>query len=286
MKHREFENKSVAVLGLGIIGGRVANRLTLDGWDMRAWNRTPKPFHGMVSSPEEAVDGASWVSLYLKDSEAVRSVIDSIRPSLARGMVVLNHSTVDLETTMWLDEICRQHRVGFLDAPFTGSRDAAADGRLVYYIGGDRLLAGRADGLLAVSSSSTLVCGPVGAATVVKLATNLVSACTVQALAEGMAIASRHGVEPKKFTEAVAANACGSPLAAMKLPTMANGEFTPHFSLGNMAKDSRYALKLAKAAELETPAITSVSGRMHELAAEGLDALDYSVLAKPYLKPR
>lgn len=284
MSEPDRTDKEVAVIGLGIIGSRVANRLTLDGWNVRAWNRTPKSIHGMVATPVLAVNGAAWISLYLKDAVAVRGVMEEIAPALAPGTVVLNHSTVDLETTQWVHGVCRENGAGFLDAPFTGSRNAATDGRLVYYIGGDTTLATRAKNLLDVSSTACIPCGPVGTATIIKLTTNLVSACSVQALAEGMAIAGNHGVEPKKFIEAIAANACGSPLAAMKLPGMATGEFTTHFSLDNMAKDSRYALELASAAGIETPALSSVSRRMHELAADGLAGLDYSALAKPYLK--
>jgi 3-hydroxyisobutyrate dehydrogenase/glyoxylate/succinic semialdehyde reductase len=123
----------------------------------------------------------------------------------------------------------------------------------------------------------------VGAATVVKLATNLISACTVQALAEALAITTRHGVSAEHLIRAVAGNFCGSPLAAFKMPAMAGGNFETHFSLDNMRKDSQYALDLAAAAGLETLAIQAVSERMTRLCAEGLKDLDYSALAKPYL---
>jgi 3-hydroxyisobutyrate dehydrogenase/glyoxylate/succinic semialdehyde reductase len=190
---------------------------------------------------------------------------------------------VDLETTRWLADGCAGVGADFLDAPFTGSREAAAAGALVYYLGGDERVVARVGDFLSVTSRAVLPCGPVGAATVVKLATNLVSACTVQALSEALAIATRNGVDAGLFTRAVAENACGSPLAAMKLPGMSAGDFETHFSLSNMAKDSRYARVLAREAGVESPAIDAVSARMHELADAGLGGFDYSVLAKPYL---
>lgn len=78
------------------------------------------------------------------------------------------------------------------------------------------------------------------------------------------------GAPAERSIDAVSRNACGSPLAAMKLPSMARGDFDTHFSLSNMLKDSRYALELAEQAGLDTPAIRTVSERMAALCERGL----------------
>ena len=275
--------RSAAVIGLGIIGSNAVHRLTAARWNIGCWNRTPKAGMECAAHPEEAVSGAEFISFYLKDALAVRQVFDRIKPHLNAGQLLLNHSTIDLETTLWLAEEASKAGCAFLDAPFTGSKVASSNGQLVYYIGGDPDLAGRVEAYLRITGKSYILCGEVGAATVVKLATNLISACTVQALSEAMAIATRHGVPAELFTRAVSENACSSVLSGMKLPTMAQGDFETHFSLSNMAKDSRYALALAGLADLETPAIKAVSARMGELCDAGLGELDYSALAKPYL---
>lgn len=277
------EKPRVAVLGLGIIGSRVCARLRDAGWPVRCWNRSPKGMENEAATPEDAVAGAEWVSIYLKDAPAVREVAERIMPVLEAGQTVLNHSTVDLPTTRWLAERCAERGCGFLDVPFTGSKLAAASGQLVYYTAGDPGLLAKADGFLRTSGRDLQPCGEIGAATVIKLATNLISACTVQALSEALAITTRSGIAAECLTRAVAGNFCGSPLAAFKLPTMAAGDFDTHFSLDNMRKDSRYALDLAAAAGLETPAIQAVSDRMTQLCAEGLKDFDYSALAHPYL---
>jgi 3-hydroxyisobutyrate dehydrogenase-like beta-hydroxyacid dehydrogenase len=272
-----------AVLGLGIIGSRARTGLVGAGWNVSCWNRTPKRIEGETTTPEDAVRGADVVSIYLKDAPAVREVIARLDGVAKPGQIVLNHSTVDLETTLWLDDWCRARGCRFLDAPFTGSKVAAASGQLVYYIGGDPALAAELDDYLSATSKSRLHCGPVGAATVIKLTTNLISACTVQAMAEAMAITTRHGVPAERLIQAVAQNVSGSPLAAMKFPTMVAGDFETHFSLANMGKDARYMVALAESAGLETPAIAAVSRRLTELGDAGLGDLDYSALAKPYV---
>jgi 3-hydroxyisobutyrate dehydrogenase-like beta-hydroxyacid dehydrogenase len=276
-------SNKVAVLGLGIIGSRASERLIGSGWNVARWNRTPKGLPGEVSSPEQAVDGAAVISIYLKDSPALREVAARIEPFLKPEQTVLNHATVDLKTTMWIGDLCAARGCRFLDAPFTGSKLAAEEGQLVYYIGGDDALAAEFDAYLSVTSRERLYCGAVGAATVIKLATNLISACTVQAMAEALAISTRHGVPAECLMNAVSRNVSGSPLAAMKFPTMVAGNYETHFSLSNMGKDSRYMLALAEAAGVETPAIAAVSKRMADLCDAGLGALDYSALAKPYL---
>ena len=276
----------VAVLGLGIIGSRACARLADAGWQVTCWNRTPQGTPHEAATPEEAIHDAGIISIYLKDVPAVRGVFGRIEGFLKPGQIILNHATVDLETTLWLEEVCLAHGCYFLDTPFTGSKIASANGQLVYYIGGDQELANKLEPYLSVTSKSQLHTGPVGTATVTKLATNLISACTVQALAEALAIATHHGVSSDCLIDAVALNASASVLSAMKLPLMVGGNFETHFSLANMAKDSRYMLALAEHAGLETPAIAAVSKRMSELSAEGLGNLDFSALAKPYLPVR
>jgi 3-hydroxyisobutyrate dehydrogenase/glyoxylate/succinic semialdehyde reductase len=278
------ENR-VAVLGLGIIGSRACARLSEAGWRVSCWNRTPKGVAGEAATPGEAIEDVSIVSIYLKDVPAVREVVGRMESFLKPGQIILNHATLDLDTTLWLEKVAHGHGCRFLDTPFTGSKQASANGQLVYYTGGDPDLANELEPYLGVTSRSRLHTGGVGTATVTKLATNLISACTVQALAESLAIATRHGVSADRLIEAVSLNASASVLASMKLPTMAVGNFETHFSLANMSKDSRYMLDLAGAAGLETPAIAAVSKRMGELSGQGLADLDFSAVAKPYLSP-
>ncbi len=271
-----------AVLGLGIIGSRACARLLDAGWQVNCWNRTAKGLTGETATPEAAIDRASVISIYLKDAPAVREVVGRIEPFLQADQIILNHATLDLETTMWLERVSLSRGCRFLDTPFTGSKVAAANGQLVYYTGGDAALAEDLKPYLSITSKSRLHCGEVGTATVVKLATNLISACTVQALAEALAITTSQGVSADRLIQAVAGNASGSVLTGMKLPTMAVGDFETHFSLSNMEKDTRYMLALAASAGLHTPAIAAVSERMGELDADGLGDLDYSVVVKPY----
>jgi 3-hydroxyisobutyrate dehydrogenase/glyoxylate/succinic semialdehyde reductase len=274
--------EKVAVLGLGIVGSRVRERLLAAGYPVSCWSRTHRGLDGETDTPEQALEGAELVSVYLKDAPMVREVFERAKASLKKGAIVLNHSTIDLATTLWLAEQCAAKGCDFIDAPFTGSKDASAAGQLLYYTGGDAELVESVSDFLAVSSKGRIHCGEIGAATVTKLATNLISACTVQAMGEALAIAARHGVAPEIFTAAAIRNGSGSPLMAMKYPGILKGDFEPHFTMANMWKDSRYALALAESAGVNLPAITAVSARMGEMCQEGCGELDFSALAKAY----
>lgn len=277
-----MEKQSIAILGLGIVGSRVRQRLMDAGYKVSCWSRTFRGLDGEFQSPQEAVANADIVSIYLKDAPMVREVFGSAKQALREGTLVINHATIDLPTTLWLAEQCAARACDFLDAPFTGSKDAAAAGQLLYYIGGSEETMQSVSEYLAVSSKACMYCGEVGTATVTKIATNLISACTLQAMCEAMAIAKTHGVKPEVFAEAAIKNGSGSPLMAMKYPVMLKGDFDAHFTMANMLKDSKYALALAESAGVELPAMAVVSERMNELCEQGMADLDYSALIKAY----
>jgi 3-hydroxyisobutyrate dehydrogenase/glyoxylate/succinic semialdehyde reductase len=209
-------------------------------------------------------------------------VFSAAKQELREGVLVLNHATVDLPTTLWLAEQCAAKGCDFLDAPFTGSKEAAGAGQLLYYIGGCEETMQRVADFLAVSSKACMHCGEIGAATITKIATNLISACTIQAMSEAMTIAKKNGVKPEVFAEAAIRNGSGSPLMAMKYPGMMKGDFEAHFTMANMLKDSRYALALAEAAGVELPAMAVVSAQMNEMCERGMADLDFSALIKAY----
>ena len=274
--------EKVAVLGLGIVGSRVRELLVDAGYAVSCWSRTMRGLEGEKDSPEAAVEGADLVSLYLKDVPMTRDVFTRAKAGLKQGAVVLNHATIDLPTTLWLAEQCAAKGCDFIDAPFTGSKDASAAGQLLYYTAGDEELVEKVSAFLAVSSKGRIHCGEVGAGTVTKLATNLITACTVQAMSEAMVIATKHGVRPEVFADAAIRNGSGSATMAMKYPGMMSGDFEPHFTMGNMFKDSQYALALGASAGVELPAMATVSACMGRMCEEGYSDLDFSALSKAY----
>ena len=133
---------------------------------------------------------------------------------LDRGHLVLNHSTVDLDSTRKAAKIVHGTGAGFLDCPFTGSKLAAEKNQLTYYVGGEPQVLERAKPLLELTSKEILEVGDVGDATVLKIA-NMISAATVQVLSEALAVTETHGVSGEKLMEAIDLNACSGCSACL-----------------------------------------------------------------------
>ena len=237
------------------------------------------PCRDLSASPREIAEVAQVIQIFVRDAEALLEVMEEMKPALKKHHVVCCHSTVSAESVKQAAAIAAEMGAGFLDAPFTGSKLAAEKGELVYYVGGAERELEKVTPVLEASSKKILPFGPnVGDATVLKIATNLVSGAVVGALAEALAITKEHGVEPARLLEAFEGNANCSPLITMKLPAMMTSSYEPHFSLKNMLKDARYAQELAKAKELETPVLDASTKAMEKSSAMGNGDRDYSVV--------
>lgn len=278
----------IGIAGLGIIGSRAAASLRAKGYPVRVWNRTPKPkADGWMETPAALAADCDVIQLFVRDARALKEVVEAMQPSLGKGKVVINSATVSLQATREAAKVIRKTGAEFLDVPFTGSRDAAADGQLTYYAAGPVKAIERVRPILEATSKAILYTGDVGTATVLKIATNMVSAVTVQALAEALGVVASQGIDLAKFREAMEANANCSGLVRMKLPAMIARDFTPHFSLKNMLKDARYALALAGQGNMEVPVLTAAAACMAGLEAGGHGDEDYCSVARHYLdEPR
>ncbi len=275
--------KQVGVLGLGIIGSRIAQCYRDGGYAVSVWSRTPRAVSGFLPTPRAVADSAKVVQIFVNAGDSLLFVLRDLAPTLTAQHVVVNSATVSLEATTQAAQLVQKSGAAFLDCPFTGSRDAASAGQLVYYVGGADAVLEQVRPVLALSAKEIIPVGKIGDATVLKIATNMISATTVQVLSEAMAVTAAAGVDLEKFQRAMESNACCSGLARMKMPSMMRGDFAPHFSLKNMLKDSRFALDLAAQHGLTLPTLSAASSCMAELAEDGGGDEDYSVLATQYL---
>ncbi len=258
------------IAGLGIIGQRVAARLREKGMAPSVWNRTARPEEpGWVDSPSELAKASDVLQFFVTDGPALLEVLEGMKKQLGPGKIVINCSTIALADTRAAEKKVNKTGAIFLDAPFTGSRDAAAAGQLVYYTGGDPDVLEKVRPLLEASSKEIFHCGKVGSATVLKIATNMVSATTAGILAEAMAVVAGQGIALTKFQAAIERNAAASGVSRMKIPSMIAADFTPHFSLKNMLKDASFGLQLAGEAGLQLPILSTVAEGMAEMAGNG-----------------
>ena len=273
---------SVGIIGLGIIGSRVAAVLRRAGYPVTVWSRSPRPEPNFLPSAREVAESADILQLFVRDGEALLEVIRAISPVLGDTHIVINHSTVGPAETLEASRLVSEKGASFLDAPFTGSRDAAAEGELVYYIGGEEAVIERVRSVLDVSSKAILPMGPVGAATYVKLAANMITAAEIEVLAEALALLDRGGVPLIRLEEAMSHNLANSGTISLKLPLMLAGEFSARFSVKNMLKDLQIALRSVEGKGIELPATSATAGALMGAVQAGWGEDDFASLARHY----
>ncbi|MDB6136989.1 MAG: 6-phosphogluconate dehydrogenase NAD-binding [Verrucomicrobiaceae bacterium] len=272
---------SIGVIGLGIIGSRVVENLGKAGFHVYVWSRSARAVPNFLASPREVAEAATVIQLFVRDDAALFQAMEDMRPALKAGHIVMNHATVSPAAVHKAAEIATQAGAEFLDAPFTGSKGAAAAGKLVYYIGGDAALLEQVRPVLEASSTKIVHLGKIGDAMVLKIATNMISAITVKGLAEALAMVRGQSVEAHKLLEAVELNAHYSPLVALKLPSMINGDFEAHFSLRNMLKDADFGRALARDSNLTLTALDATAQAMRQGVDAGKGDLDFSIIGAP-----
>ena len=275
--------KNVGVIGLGIIGQRVADNLREHGFHVFVWNRTPRPVPNFVGSPGEVAELCDFIQIFVSDDEALLQMAQRITRDLSPNHIVMAHCTVSPDTMRAAAEIVEKRGARFLDAPFTGSKTAAENGQLVYYVGGDEAALRLARPVLEASSKEIIEIGKVGDATTVKVATNMVTAASVQGAAEALALIAKSGLPVEKFADAMRNNGSNSPTLDMKLPMMMEGNFEPHFSVKHMLKDVVIATRLARGFGMEFGATDASRHGLTEEMRQGRGDDDYSSLLRQYL---
>lgn len=270
--------QNVGVLGLGIIGSRVAENLRKAGHEVFVWSRTARAVPNFLASAREVAEAAGVIQIFVRDSAALLEAIADMKPALNAGHLVMNHSTVSKKATLEAAKLVEDAGASFLDAPFTGSKMAAQNGKLCYYIGGSEVLLERAKSVLEASAAKILPLGGVGDAMVLKIVTNLVSSVIVEAVAEAAAITKANSIPLERLHEALEGNANYSTLIGMKLPAIIKKDFEPHFSLRNMLKDADFARELAAEAQINAPALDCTASAMRKGVKEGKGDLDFSVI--------
>jgi 3-hydroxyisobutyrate dehydrogenase-like beta-hydroxyacid dehydrogenase len=274
--------KNVGVIGLGIIGSRVAAHLREKGFHVFVWNRTLRRVPNFVGTPAEIAEMCDYVQIFVSDDDALLEVANQLTSALAPRHIVLAHSTVSPHSMRAAAEIIERRGARFIEAPFTGSKMAAEKGELVYYVAGDDAALREARPILEASSKQIMVIGEIGQATAVKIATNMVTAASVQAAAEALALVQTVGLPVEKLVEAMRGNASYSETLAMKLPKMIEANFEPHFSLKHMLKDMQIASRLGLSHYLELAVTGATRERLLEQMQRGYGDDDYSAVARKY----
>ncbi len=272
----------VAFLGLGIMGQAMATNLVKAGHEVMVWNRTPGKIvegAGIAPNPAAAAQGAEVIWMCLSDTAAVEKILfgpDGVEQSLAEGMIIADSSTISPSATVNFAERVREKGVAYVDAPMTGSKIGAANGTLIFMVGGDEAIIERLNPLFAAMGKKIFRMGETGKGQATKLAMNLQIALIFEGFAEALTLATKLGIDPRQLVSLIEATMVRSGVVEYKAPFVLQRDFTPNFPLRLMHKDIRLALEAAKEARVKLPALETVE-EIYDLATEeGQQELDYA----------
>jgi 3-hydroxyisobutyrate dehydrogenase len=247
----------LAFLGLGVMGSPMAGHLARAGHAVTVYNRTATKASQWVEknggksavSPATAVAGADIVLMCVGNDDDVRSVAlgaDGALSAMARGTILVDHTTASASVAREVHAAAKARAVGFLDAPVSGGQAGAENGKLTVMVGGDADVFARAEPVLATYAKAVTLMGGPGAGQLTKMVNQICIAGLVQALSEGLNFAARAGLDVERVIEVIGKGAAQSWQMDNRGKTMAADQFNFGFAVDWMRKDLSICLAEAR----------------------------------------
>jgi len=261
----------VGVIGLGIMGAPMARNLLRAGHGVTVHSRTRTRVDALVAegataaeSPAAVARAVEAVITMLPDTPDVEAVVagpNGVLDGASPGLLAIDMSTIAPAAARALAARAAARGVAFLDAPVSGGEQGAIAGTLSIMAGGERVAFDRAAPLFAALGRQAIWMGGPGQGQMTKLVNQVVGAATLAAVAEGVVLATRAGLDPDGVVRALAGGAASSWMLTEQAPRMQRRDFAPGFMVRLQQKDLRLAL--AAAAEIDVP--LPVTALVHQL---------------------
>jgi 3-hydroxyisobutyrate dehydrogenase-like beta-hydroxyacid dehydrogenase len=281
----------VAFCGLGTMGWPMAANLARAGFDLSVWTHSEGKAdrfaseHGAraAATPRDAAEGAGTVITMVIDAPQVETVLLGDRgaaEALQPGSLCLDMSTIAPTAAHELGEALDRRELALLEGPVSGSRPKAEDGTLTIMAGGERSDFERALPLLEAMGELIVLVGPRGHGQMAKVLTNTLGAVNAAAIAEGVRMVQRAGIDPDRFLEVAAASASGSTQLNLKARPMLEEDFEPLFKLEHMLKDVRACLAEAEALDVDFSLGREAEALYARAAEEGHGEEDFAAVVE------
>jgi 3-hydroxyisobutyrate dehydrogenase len=281
---------AIAFIGLGNMGGPMAANLvkaghSVLGFDLVEASRKEALANGVAiaASGREAVAAAEVVITMLPAGRHVLAVWDDILPAVRRGALVIDSSTIDVESARRAHQAAQGAAVVSLDAPVSGGVGGAKAGTLTFMCGGAEAAFAAAKPILEKMGKRIVHCGEAGAGQAAKICNNMILGATMIATCEAFVLAEKLGLSAQALYD-VASTSSGQswsltsycPVPGPVPASPANNAYKPGFAAALMLKD----LKLAQEAALGSGAVTPLGAEAAQLyalfAAAGHASDDFS----------
>jgi 2-hydroxy-3-oxopropionate reductase len=285
-----MRNQRIGFAGLGLMGGRMAERLIDEGWDLVVWNRTPGVADNLVaagakeaSSPAELGAAVSIVVSMVADDAAIEDVYmgdGGILEALAEGGMIIEMSTTSVRATRALAAAASEQDIAFVDAPVFGSTEPARTGGLVVVVGGNDADVERARPVLEALGKVIIHLGPVGAGTIMKLAGNSIGAGTTALVAEALSFGTRAGLDGARMLEVMGVCGFNSALLQNRGAAALDESFEPGWPIKHVIKDLGLAHAAAREHGVAMRALECVRADYEAARAAGFGDADAAAVVK------
>jgi 3-hydroxyisobutyrate dehydrogenase len=281
---------SIAFIGLGNMGGPMAANLvkasrTVTAFDLVAASRDQARADGagIADSAVAAVKGAEVVITMLPAGKHVLSVWNEVVPAMAKGALIIDCSTIDVESAKQAHALASKHGVASVDAPVSGGTGGAKAATLTFMCGGEEKAFAAAKPVLEKMGKKIVHCGGAGAGQAAKICNNMILGVSMIAVGEAFALAEKLGLSHQALFDVASTSSgqCWSLTSYCPVPgpvptSPANNDYRPGFASALMVKDLTLAQDAAATAGAATPLGKHAQELYKAFDAAGNGGVDFS----------
>ena len=281
---------NIAFLGLGNMGGPMAANLVkaghwVAGYDLIEAQKKTAAETGVsvMGSAREAVAGAEVIVTMLPAGRHVLTAWADLLPAAPKGALIVDSSTIDVDSAKRAHEAGRSAGMLTLDAPVSGGVGGATGGTLTFMCGGSAEAFGKAKPVLEAMGKRIVHCGGAGAGQAAKICNNMILGATMIATCEAFVLAEKLGLSAQALFD-VASTSSGQswslssycPVPGPVPASPANRGYKPGFAASLMLKDLRLSQEAAASAGVATPLGAEATQLYALFAAAGHGGDDFS----------
>lgn len=282
----------VGFIGLGNMGLPMARNLLRADWPLVIWNRTEAKGQELrdagaawADSPRAVAEESDVVLTVLADAAAVNTVLlgeDGVGRADREGLIVVEMSTIAPSESVAVAEALERRGMTMLDAPLSGSTQAAADAALTVLVGGDKTALETVRPVLEAVGKTVYHMGKNGTGCYMKLVNNVLLGAILGSFAEAYVMGQKGGLDGAQMLDVILHGSGRCPLLESKGKAIVERDFAPTFAFRMMEKDLTLAMKTAADVEAPMP-LTAVLNEIHRMGlAHGRGEDDFSAIARVY----
>lgn len=278
----------IGYIGLGTMGGAMAENLIKAGYPLTVYNRTVSKAERFIAlgaqlaeSPAEVARRSEVVFVNVSDTPDVLEVVLGANGAIEGahpGMILVDHSTIKPSASREIYKRLQQVEVSALDAPVSGGDIGARNATLTIMVGGELQTLEKVMPILEAVGKKITYVGEAGAGQVAKAANQIMVAAQMVAEAELMLFAQKSGVDVAKVIEAIKSGAAQCWTLDVKPQRLLTGNRTPGFKSSLQAKDLNIVMDTARDYEAVLPGTALNTQLFNAMVTTGSGDLDNSAV--------